>query len=150
MKKCGKYIGLLLLGILGGCDQDDVPNTTTPSVVVNAFQQEFPKAKDISWKSEESQVYEVDFELGKVDHSIRYDGKATILQRKHEIPLRELPAEVLTTIAKKFKGKDLDDAEIVDFDGLIYYQVEINRLLKDRKVVINKRGGINKKIPVWE
>src|SRR6478609_6371041 len=64
----------------------DVPQSQVPSLVVNNFQQSFPKAFDVEWELE-GENYKVEFETGLLrdDHEALYDKAGKLLRHKEEI-----------------------------------------------------------------
>ena len=52
---------LLLLGT-GTIFAQDIPKSQVPSVIVNNFKKEFPKANDIEWEMQ-GDLYNVDFKI---------------------------------------------------------------------------------------
>ena len=55
-------IGVALL--IGSIAQaQDIPQSQVPSIIVNKFNKEFPKASDIEWEMD-GNLYNVDFEMG--------------------------------------------------------------------------------------
>jgi len=139
-------LALLFLSSLTYSEAQDISMSDVPSVVLNNFQAEYPKAKDIEWELSNSQ-YEVEFELGwNRDFKIWYDKAGHVMKRKEEVSRKELPAVVLSSLHSEFKSYRVDGAEKITTEKGIQYEVEMSALLKrDWKVFIHENGEILKK-----
>ena len=144
-----RFLLLPLLVAFMACDSDDTRNTEVPSLVLNSFKIKYPQATDISWQRS-SEGHEVDFEVGKIDHSLLLNDRGEIIQQKQEISLNEVPEKVLSSLRKNFEQKDLEDPERLLIGTATYYQLEIDQALLDQKVVLDEDGKMSKNIPYWE
>jgi len=135
----------MLAGIFISCDTDDSPNVDTPSVVLNAFQSEFPNAKDIEW-DENKDGFEVEFEIEKIEHTAVLSSEGNITRYKYDILHSELPKLVNQTIESNYDHNKLDDIEILKIDDETYYQVEFEGNFMDEKIVFNTTGEVNSEI----
>ena len=118
-------------------------------MVLNSFKIKYPQATDISWQRS-SEGHEVDFEVGKIDHSLLLNDRGEIIQQKQEISLNEVPEKVLSSLRKNFEQKDLEDPERLLIGTATYYQLEIDQALLDQKVVLDENGKMSENIPYWE
>ncbi len=119
-----------------------------PAVIVNAFQQQFPKAADVAWK-ETGPLYKVSFETGLLghDHDAWFDTKGKLVKNKEEIPASSLPAEVKKTAERQFARYRLDDVDKIDDNGVIFYEVELKNRKDERKVVFSADGKVLENVP---
>lgn len=135
--------------LLVSCEDDDYPHDKIPSIVVNEFKLTFPDAKDVDWVKK-NEGYEVDFEKDELDYSAFFTPKGEIEKVKYEISEHDLPEEVKTSISNTFENKNIDDPERIEEHGAIYYQVQIEKFLMDKNVVLEKSGAISTTIPYWD
>jgi len=129
-----------LLTALSSCAQE-VPQSLVPSVVVNAFEQRFPKASDIEWEKK-GEIYEVEFDLGFKDHKALIDGTGKMVKHKEEIASADLPAAVKETIKKGFSNYKIDDSDRIETEGLVIYKVELENSTEEKKIYIGEDGKI--------
>lgn len=66
MKIKNILLSALLIGASYGYSQD-VPQTEVPSLVLNAFAQQFNNPNDVEWEMQREH-YQVDFEIDRMDH----------------------------------------------------------------------------------
>lgn len=125
----------------------DLTQHQVPSVIVNKFNKQFPKAADIEWEMDGS-LYNVEFEIGwNTDHEIGYDTEGNIVKHKEEISKSELPKAVQNGIKTNFSGYAIDDLERITDNGKVFYKMELNSLMKeDWDVVMDADGTVLSKI----
>jgi len=128
------------------CAQN-MSQTHIPAIVVNAFQQQFPKASDVEWKRK-GPVYEVEFETGLSgkDHTVLMDSLGRMASHKQDITEQDLPAAVLQTIKQQFPGYKLDDIESIDTNGTMTYKAELKKKPEEWKMVFSADGNVLQKI----
>ena len=141
MKK--QILFLAALGTLSFSQAQDLPKSQVPSVILNQFNSQFPKATDVEWEMD-GNLYNVEFEIGwNRDHDVWYDAEGKMVKQKEEIASKELPQAVHKTIETGFKGYSTDDVERITDEGKIFYKLELNSLLKqDWEVVFDANGNI--------
>ena len=143
---------LLLLSLtsytLVSCSQD-VQAPDVPSVVMNAFQTNFSDATDIDWEKKKG-FYEVDFEIGTIDHEVQISPSGKIIIHKHAIPATELPQAVQTLLSSTFKDSKLDSAEKLVKDGQVFYQIELDKRLSEKHLVYDAQGVSTNVISYWD
>lgn len=133
-------VGLLLSA--GNLLAQDIPHSHVPSVIVNKFSAQFPKARDIDWE-QKGELYNVEFELGRnVDHEIWYDKNGQIVKHKEEINKSSLPAGVTSTLQRDFKGYRVDDIEKITEGTAVTYKMELDSFTKDWNIIMDARGKI--------
>ena len=147
--KCRLFLVLVVGSLLYSCDNDDYPFAEIPSVVLNEFKTEFPNATDIEFTSS-GKNFEVDFEVGGKDSKVFIAPPGTILKEKKEISWNELPPVVRQTLKKKFGENKINDPELVKSDGTIYYQVQVNKFLFEKNVVLDKTGKEITALKYWK
>ena len=74
-----------------------------PTSVSNAFKSEFPNARDVDWDKKQN-LYEVEFELNRLDHEVWYNAEGQVVRHKQELKTRSVPAKVRQSAKKQYKG----------------------------------------------
>lgn len=125
----------------------DIPQSQVPSVIVNEFNKQFPKATDVEWEMDGS-LYNVEFEIGwNIDHEVWYNAEGKVVKHKEDISKSELPKAVIDRIKTDFKGYSIDDLERISDNGKVVYKMELEALtLQDFDVVMDSNGKILSKI----
>ncbi|CAZ96779.1 PepSY-like domain-containing protein [Zobellia galactanivorans] len=141
MKK--QILFLAALGTLSFSQAQDLPKSQVPSVILNQFNSQYPKATDVEWEMD-GKLYNVEFETGwNTEHDVWYNAEGKMVKQKEEIASKELPQAVHKTIETNFQGYSTDDVERITDEGKIFYKMELNSLLKqDWEVVFDANGNI--------
>ena len=123
--------------------KNEVDEKNVPSIVVNAFKSNYPGANEVEWIRDHN-IYEIDFELKNIDHSVRINKRGEIIQKKKDIKENELPPAIRKNINKE---KDpLEDLEKVEMDDIYYYQIEYT---DDRKIY-DINGSVTYGLEYWK
>ena len=132
---------------LSAAQAQDIFQYQAPSVIVNEFSKQYPKATDVEWEIE-GDFYKVDFETGwNVDHEIWYNAEGKMVKHKEDISKIELPKTVTDRIKTDFNGYTIDDLKRIRDNGKILYKMELNALMKrDWNVVIDTNGNVLSKM----
>ncbi len=77
------------------------------------------------------------------------DASGKMIVQKQEIEESELPAEVMATIKKDYSDFKVDDAEKLMKDGETYYQVELEKFLRDEEKVFSADGQLRDDVSYW-
>src|SRR5690554_908310 len=88
----------------------DLSRNRVPSVVINEFQKRFPKAVDVDWELDKG-VYQVDFEVDRLDHEVWFDREGRILKQEEEVKVRSLPEAIRSHVRQHHRGYMIMDAE---------------------------------------
>ncbi|WP_418502293.1 PepSY-like domain-containing protein [Flagellimonas sp.] len=141
MKK--QILMMAAIGTFHFSNAQDIPQHQVPSVILNQFNTQFPKATDIEWELDGS-LYSVEFETGwSIDHTLWYGDDGKMVKHKEDIPTNELPQRVKDKIKGDFKGYTIDDIERITDHGTIVYRIELNSLMhQDWDVVVDSEGTI--------
>jgi hypothetical protein len=135
---------LLVLFYIAGitlANAQSIPQTEVPSVVLNAFQQKYSNAKDVEWENK-GETYKAEFEVGSRGHDVWIDKSGKITKHKEDFPKKELPQAIQQQISTEFKAYKLDDADKIEMDGKVFYQVELDGTSDDRKVLFTADGKV--------
>ena len=138
-----KKLSVILLFMSAGCVSfaQDIAQQNVPSVVVNAFQQKFPNQTAVEWELKKG-LYEAEFEIKSLDHSVYIDSTGKIVKHKQEIPVSELPAAVTASIQKNFSGYKVDDVKKIEAGSKVTYKVDVEKGTEERKVTFGADGKI--------
>jgi len=112
-----------------------------PSVVLNTFKQKFPKAVDVEWELK-NQLYNVEFEIGRIDHEAWISNTGSIVKHKWDIEANALPKEVSGSISRNYKGFRIDDAEKIEAGEKLLYKVELKTASREEDVVFDQNGKL--------
>lgn len=114
------------------------------AVVLNAFQQKFPKARQVEWEKKRDGNYEVEFDIGLFsrDHQAIISPEGKILRHEEELASYSLPDAVKQQIKAEFDGYRIGDVKKVDAGGTITYEVELDSRYGNLEVVFGANGKI--------
>lgn len=145
MKKVSFVIAAVSIALCS-CAQNINPSQA-PAVVINAFQQQYPKATDVEWEKK-GPNYEVEFEVGVADkdHTMLIDPSGKIISHKQDIYQSELPTAVLNAISKEFPDYKTDDVEKTEAAGITTYKLEVKKKPEEWKVIYSADGKLLEKI----
>lgn len=143
-----KSLGIALLAAISSAHvfAQDIAATDVPSIVVNALQTKFSNVSDLEWEVE-GELYKADFEIGTRDHKVWIGKTGIVTKHKADISKNDLPAIVKQHIDKDFKAYKIDDADKIESDGNIFYEVELDGSADDRKLLFTSDGKLLKNQP---
>lgn len=135
------FLAAILIGTTSLFAQD-VPESQVPSVILNTFKKEFPKASDVEWERE-GELYNVDFEIGFfTDYEAWFDASGKMIKYSEEISKSDLPNKVKDAIKKQFPGYHLDDIKKFTENNVETYHVEIEKGNDERRLIFSKDGEL--------
>ncbi|WP_160718102.1 PepSY-like domain-containing protein [Chitinophaga solisilvae] len=126
----------------------DIPAAAVPAPVITTFHARFPTAAGLEWE-QKMEGYEAEFRVNRLEHKALLDSTGKLLRYKRDVPASALPAAVKNTISNQYKGFRIDDAEQVEMNGKVWYQVELDGEPHDRKVVLSKDGKVDDTLIYW-
>jgi len=134
----GTLLGIQLLG-----HGQDIPQNEVPSVIVNQFNVQFPKATDIEWELD-GHHYQVEFETGwNIAHTVWYDREGKMVKHKEDVTTEDLSNAVVQTINSEFNTYTLDDIERITENGKVVYRIELNSMThQDWEVILDEDGKV--------
>ncbi|GAA4175311.1 PepSY-like domain-containing protein [Sphingobacterium ginsenosidimutans] len=137
---------ILALSTIGAFAQD-IPQSQVPAVVVNSFQQKFPKAKGVEWELKAG-LYEAEFETGLfgTDHEVWIQSNGKIVRHKEELAKNDLPKAVIAKVKKDFPGYRIEDVKKITEEQKITYAFEVKSRTDEWKLVVDTQGSILGKI----
>lgn len=141
-----KYILMSIIALAIGVINifaQDIPQSQVPSLVLNSFQQKYPKAYDVEWELK-GDLYKVEFEKSLLgdDVEVWFDKSGKVVRSKEEISKSELPKAVLDKIDAEFKASIIKDVEKFNENGIISYKVEIKTIREEWDVLFDEKGNI--------
>jgi hypothetical protein len=113
------------------------PSTKVPVVILQAFNAEYPNAKNVEWYKRKKQAHEAELVIDNVSISILFDKKGSIINRKKEISYSEYPEEVKTALKSEYidKGyKPLSYMKRVEGETILFETL----LAKGRHLIVIK------------
>ncbi|MBC9794452.1 PepSY-like domain-containing protein [Sinomicrobium weinanense] len=130
-------------GIANSAFGQDIPQNQIPSVILNRFKVDFPRAGDVEWEMEGNR-YHVEFETGRSnDHDIWYTASGEVDKHIEEISGSDLPGAILKKLRKDFKEYSTDDVEKVTKPSGTVYCIELDSHSRpDLKVTMDPEGRI--------
>lgn len=114
----------LLVGGIASSSAQDINQKDVPSVIKSAFNKAYPEATDVDWEKKGAN-YEVDFNIGSVDHKATYTVSGKTLSFEKDIPNGKLPAVIAKNIKAKYPSGRIDDVDWINTAGKITYKIDI-------------------------
>ncbi len=139
MKKIIVLIVVLLNSIVSF--GQDISVDKVPSVILNVFQQNFPKAVDVEWELDKK-LYKVEFDIDQQEHEVWIDPDGNIVKQKQEISLQDLPKQVSASIATNYKEYRVDEIEKMITGTKTLYKVELKKGFKELDVWFDMQGKV--------
>ena len=130
------FVGLTL-----NANAQVIPQSQVPPVVLKAFQEKFGNATEVKWETK-AELYKAEFKENKRGHDVWIDKTGKITKTKEDFPKKDLPAAIQQQITSEFKAYKLDDADKIEMDGKVFYQVELDGTSDDRKVLFSADGKV--------
>lgn len=117
-----------------------------PAVVLNAFQQQFPKARQAEWERRKDGTFEVEFNVGLVgrDQKAFISPDGNVLKHEEDLSSSSLPDAVKKQIKTEFSGYRIDEVKKISRAGKITYAVDLESRSGDLKVDFDPEGKIVK------
>lgn len=143
MKKL--FLILLCLGVCNLATAQDLHKRDVPSVILNQFNKEFPKAYDVEWEKK-GDLYKVEFETGwKKDHDVWYNSEGKIVKHKEELSSKDLPKPIKDYIQQEYKDYKIDEVDKITEKNEVLYKVEVEKYDREIKLFFNEDGTLSKK-----
>ena len=129
------------VGLIASANAQIIPQSQVPPVVLKAFQEKYASATEVKWETK-SELYKAEFKVDKRGHDVWLDKTGKITKHKQDIPKKDLPAAIQQQITSEFKAYKLDDADKIETEGKVFYQVELDGTTDDRKVLFSADGKV--------
>ncbi len=134
------FFALYIAGLMSAMAQD-ITQQEVPPPVLATFQSTFPQVTGLKWKKKDD-VYKAAFKVGKRSHDIWIDKSGSIKKHKEDFPKSQLPPAILDKIKSDFKEYQVDDADKIETDGKVLYQVDLESPSGKRKLLFTADGKI--------
>jgi biopolymer transport protein ExbD len=140
-------IALLILS----CNSEGISEDKIPSVVLNTLEVNYPMPKKVTWKRFGS-LYEAEFGTSEnAAISVRIDEAGRLIMHKQAIAGDELASGIIATIENQYHGYTISDAEKIERDNVVYYQVELKSMgKKEVNLVFSPNGNQEKTANYWD
>lgn len=125
---------------LVACGQD-IPASKVPSVVQNTVKGKFAQVNDIEWEKKKD-FYEAEFKIDGVEHTVQVAPNGSLLFILKDILVANLPQSITDAVRRDHAGYIIDDVQQVDKNGIIYYQVELEKKKTKDITVLYSTDGI--------
>ena len=129
------------VGLIINANAQVIPQSQVPAVVLKSFQEKFGNATEVKWETK-TELYKAEFKVNKRGHDVWIDKTGKITKTKEDFPKKDLPAAIQQQITSEFKAYKLDDADKIEMDGKVFYQVELDGASDDRKVLFSADGKV--------
>ena len=124
--------------------------TAIPAQVQKAFQEQYQEATEVEWEMENTNEFEVEFELAEMEYTAEYDEKGNWIETSREIKSSKLPEIVRNQISNLYPGFKIDEAEEIEMPDFKGYEVELEKGKKEVVLLIGADGTIYKTEPFGE
>lgn len=140
-----KYLTIILVLTLGTAtlQAQDLQPQEVPQSVMQSFEKENFDARDIEWERTAGN-YKVGFEEGRLDRDIWYGKNGQMLRMEKELAKDELPQAIKNTLESQYGNFSVDSAELIDEKKKTTYQVELETLSKEKKILFDESGKVMK------
>lgn len=130
-----------------GAIAQDIPQSQVPAVVVNSFQQKFPKAKKVDWELK-GNIYEAEFETGLfgTDQEAWFQQNGKLVRYKTDFGKRDLPNKVLDRVKRDFPGYSIEDVTKITAEQKVSYTFEVKNRNDEWKLVLDPQGNVLKQV----
>lgn len=147
MKSIFLATALTIFSLTNKATAQEMPQSQVPSIIVNNFQKQFPKAFDVEWELK-GNLYQVEYEIGVLgsDHEAWYNQTGKLVKHKEEIGKKDLPQKVLSSINKSFSLYRIDDVKKITETNSVTYTLELKSFTEEWKVAYDKNGKLLHKI----
>ena len=140
------FAALLTGGVLISCSPN-IRESKVPSVVKNTLSARFSQMGPVEWEREKGN-YEAEFRNDTIKALISPAG--ALVRYKQKIAAGELPAPVQQTLESQYGGHQVEDVEKVIQSEETYYQLELEKGLKEMQVVLTADGAVTNAVPYWD
>ena len=114
-----------------------------PAAVLEAVKKKYPDVSMVEWKLKDGE-YCAEFKIDKRGHDVWLDKNGVIKKLKQDISKNDLPATVKQKLDTDFKTFTIEDADKIEKDGKVYFQVKLKSGTQERTVLLTSEGQIEK------
>jgi Putative beta-lactamase-inhibitor-like, PepSY-like len=135
----------LTLLIFTGCTHlviaQNLKEGEVPAAVKSALKKKYAEAKDVQWEKEKGN-YEANWGgKSKEDNSVQFTPTGNFIEIVKAIPVKQLPAPVLSYVQAHYKGAKITEAgKVTDAEGTLFYEAEVNK----KDIIFDNKGNFIK------
>jgi Putative beta-lactamase-inhibitor-like, PepSY-like len=129
---------ILLFGLLLSCQISE-----PPAKVLEAFQQKYPDAKEVTWNIDRNARHEADFKLDGVHYRADFNNDGTWVETETSVKWKDLPEATKASFLKESNQKAIVEIELVDshLQG-IFYDIEYKITIGKQDILIAADGKV--------
>lgn len=120
----------------------DLSRHQVPSIVLNSFKSQFPKAVDIDWEKGKSGHFEVEFEINRLDHEVWYDAEGKVIRHEQEVRVRDLPTEIKNSVKSNYKGFRIFEADKLQTGNVVVYKLDLISFTQKFEIIVDAKGKV--------
>ncbi len=105
-----------------------------PNAVVSTLHEKFHDVKDLEWSLKRENLYKARFSKDNVVYRVYINSKGELLMCRYDVLRQQLPSGIQAQIKQAYSDYHIDVVQKVEFDGKIYYRLELENGAGDRKV----------------
>lgn len=140
---------MLLAGsLLAGCSRE-LQESNVPSVVKNTLAASFSHTGPVDWEKVQGN-YEAEFGKDTLDYKALISPAGALLRYKQPIAPNELPRPVQQTLQAQYRDYGVEDLEKVVRGEEAFYQLELEKGLKELQLVMTPDGAITNAVRYWD
>lgn len=115
-----------------------------PQKVKESFNKKFPKAKKVKWDKESDTEWEAEFKMNRTEYSANFLSDGTWQETEHEIKVKEVPQNIMSSFKKAFPDYQIEEAEISETTKGLVYEFAIEKGETEMEIAITTNGKIVK------
>lgn len=139
---------LLAAVLLASCS-NEIQESKVPSVVKNTLVTTFSYTGPVDWEKEQGN-YEAEFREDTLGYKALISPQGVLLRYKEPIAPSDLPAPVQQVLQEQYRDHGVEDLEKLVMGEQAYYQLELEKGLKELQVVITADGMITNAVRYWD
>lgn len=140
---------MVLAGLTLASCSSDLEESKVPSVVKNTLVSKFSYSGPVDWEKERGN-YEAEFREDTLGYKALISPQGVLLRYKEPLALNELPSAVLQTLQSQYRDHGVEDLEKVVRGREAYYQLELEKGLKELQLVLTPDGAVTNAVPYWD
>jgi len=121
-----------------------------PETVIKEFAKKYTAAQSVKWDSEEKNEWEAEFTMDGKKMSASFDNSGKWMESEIKITEKELPASVVSTLDKDFKGYKKWNIEKFENTKMVGFEIKLQKGETSTEVVIDNSGKVIKKTNIKE
>lgn len=140
---------MLLAGVVLASCSSELPESKVPSVVKNTLVTSFSYSGPVDWEKEQGN-YEAEFGEDSLGYKALISPQGNVLRYREPIAAAELPAPVKQTLQLQYRDHGVEDLARLVLGKEAYYQLELEKGLKEMQVVLTADGKVTNAVRYWD